>query len=246
MSRATVNDVESKSYRYMEWALMTPLASLVLAALPFVLFGGLIAWAGGTSGSVTSSEDGAAGLVGVAVVGFIGPTLLFGLAIVLFSVGALAIVITVYTDAKTLETADIGWQPNPTVFGLVTFFFQPFALYYLYERHEHVVDWVDTGRWNAVAAGSLVISTLFVVTGLLSQILGQVGLPLVLVSLGAIALAPFPYAIYRDSTYVRLNSGAWQPNPGLTLSAAFTSMFLLPPTYLLFGGWYLYKRKQAI
>lgn len=246
MSRATINDVESKSYRYMEWAMMTPLASLVLAALPFVFVGGLIASAGGTSGTVTTGVEGAPRLIGAVFLGFVGPALLLVLAGVLFSAGALAIVITVYIDAKTLENADIDWRPNPAVFGLVTFVFQPFAFYYLYKRHEHVVDWVGSSRWGAVAAGSLVLSTLLVVTGLLAEILGQVGLPLVLVSLGAIALAPFPYGIYRDSTYVRLNSGRWQPNPGVTFPAAFASMFLLPPTYLLFGGWYLYKRKQAL
>ena len=224
---------------------MMPLVSLVLVATMFVLFGGLIAWSGGTSGTISPGEDGAGEIIAVLFASFFGPILLLVLAGVLFSASALTIVITVYYDAKTLETADIGWQPNPLLFLLLTLFFQPFAFYYLYKRHEYVVDWVDSGRWGTVAAGSLVLSTLLVGGGLAARILGRVGLPLVLVGLGVIALAPFPYAIYRDSTYVRLNSGAWQPNPGLTFPAALVSMFL-PPSYLLFGGYYLYKRRQAL
>jgi hypothetical protein len=230
----------------MEWAMMTPLASLVLGATIFVLFGGLTAWFGGSSGTVTSSEDGAAGLVGAVLLGFVGPVVLIGVAGVLFSISLLVVIITVYFDSKTLETADIGWQPNAAVFGLITFFFQPFVFYYLYKRHEYVVDWVDSGRWGTVAAGSLVLSTLLAGGGLVAMILGQVGLPMILVSLGVVALAPFPYAIYRDSTYVRLNSGSWQPNPGATFPVALASMLLLPPSYLLFGGYYLYKRRQAL
>lgn len=246
MNRATVNDVESRAYRIMEWAMMTPLASLVLGATMFVLFGGLIAWAGGTSGTVSPSEDGAAEFVGVVLASFVGPILLLTLAGVLFSASLLTIVIAVYFDAKTLETADIGWRPNPAVFGLITFFFQPFVFYYLYKRHEYVVDWVDSGRWGTVAAGSLVISTLLAGVGLVVEfVLGQSGVAMVLVSLGVVALAPFPYAIYRDSTYVRLNSGAWQPNPGVTFPAALVSLFL-PLGYLLFGGYYLYRRRQAL
>ena len=224
---------------------MGPLASLVLVGTTLVMVGGVTLWFGGTSGAVTSSGDGAGAVVGVAVAGFIGPFLLLVLAVVLFSASALTVVITVYYDAKTLETADIGWPLNPLLVLLLTFFIQPFAFYYLYKRHEHVVDWVGSGRWAIVAAGSLVLSTLLVGGGLVAEILGQVGLPMVLVSLGVIAIAPFPYAIYRDSTYVRLNSGTWQPNPGVTFPAALVSLFL-PLGYLLFGGYYLYKRRQAL
>ena len=246
MNRATVNDVESRPYRIMEWAMMTPLASLVLGATMFVLFGGLTAWFGGSSGTVTSSGGGAGALVGVAVAGFIGPVLLLVLAGVLFSTSLLTIVIAVYFDAKTLETADIGWRPNPLPFLLVTLFFQPFVFYYLYKRHEYVVDWVDSGRWGTVAVGSLVLSTLLAGVGLVVEfVLWQPGLAMVLVSLGVIALAPFPYAVYRDTTYVRLNSESWQPNPGVTFPAALVSLFL-PFGYLLVGGYYLYKRRKAL
>jgi len=245
MNRATVDDVESRAYRVMEKAVMMPLVSLVLAATMFVLFGGLIAWSGGTNGTISPGEDGAAEIVGVLFASFFGPILLLVLAGVLFSVSLLTIVVTVYFDAETLESADIGWQPNPVLVLLVTFCFQPFVFYYLYKRHEYVVDWIDSSRWGTVAAGSLVLSTLLIGGGLVAEILGRVGLPLVLVSLGIIALAPFPYAIYRDSTYVRLNSGSWQPNPGLTFPVALLSIFL-PPSYLLVGGYYLFKRRQAL
>lgn len=246
MNRATVNDVESRSYRVIEWAMMAPLASLVLVATGFVLIGGVSAWFGGSSGTVRSSGGGAGEIVGVAVAGFVGPVLLLGLAGALFSASLLTIVIAVYFDSKTLETADISWRPNPLVFLLLTLVFQPFVFYYLYKRHEYVVDWVDSSRWGTVVAGSLVLSTLLAGGGLVAGILGQSGLPMVLVSLGVIALAPFPYAIYRDSTYVRLNSGHWQPNPGVTFPAALVSVLLVPPSYLLFGGYYLYKRRQAL
>lgn len=226
--------------------MMAPLASLVLGAAIFVLIGGVSTWFGGRSGTVSSSGGGAGELVGVAVAGFVGPVLLLVLAGVVFSTSLLAIVIAVYVDAKTLETADIGWEPNPLIVLLVTFVFQPFVFYYLYKRHEYVVDWVDSGRWGTVAAVSLVLSTLLVGGGLVAEVLGQAGLPLVLIGLGVIALAPFPYAVYRDSTYVRLNSGTWQPNPGVTFPAALGSVFVLPPSYLLFGGYYLYKRRQAL
>lgn len=226
--------------------MMAPLASLVLGAAIFVLIGGVSTWFGGSSGTVSPSGGGAGELVGVAVAGFVGPVLLLVLAGVVFSTSLLAIVIAVYVDAKTLETADIGWEPNPLIVLLVTFVFQPFVFYYLYKRHEYVVDWVDSGRWGTVAAVSLVLSTLLVGGELVAKVLGQADLPLVLIGLGVIALAPFPYAVYRDSTYVRLNSGTWQPNPGVTFPAALGSVFVLPPSHLLFGGYYLYKRRQAL
>jgi len=134
----------------MEWAMTAPLASLVLGATMFVLFGGLMAWASGSSGTVTSSADGGSALVGVAVAGFVGPALLLVLAGVLFSTSLLSIVIAIYFGAKTLGTADISWRPTQLLFLLVTLFFQPFAFYYLYKRHEYVVDWVDSGRLGTV------------------------------------------------------------------------------------------------
>lgn len=248
MNRVTVEDVESRAYRLLEWALMTPIALLVFVSIPLLLMGGLI-----TLGYITGSDV----LIGGIYIGF-GTILFFSLfvlpllAIALLGAGALTTGIAVYSDAKTLETVDIDWQPDPAVFGLGTFFFPPLAFYYLYKRHEHVADWVDTGRWGAVAAGSLVLSTPLIGAGVVMEIAtywspkSLFPTALLLASLGVLLLAPFPYAIYRDSTYVRLNSSTWHPNPALTLGLAFASMFLLPPTYLLVGGYYLYKRKQAL
>lgn len=243
IEQATVNDVESWAYRVLELAVMTPIALLVLITTPVLVGSGAI-----TLGYIGGTDLAAGG----AYFGFALSFLFFVfvvpfLAIALLGAGALIIGITVYVDAKTLETADIDWQPDPALSGLTTFFFPPVAFYYLYKRHEHVADWVDTGRWGAVAAGSLVLSTPLIGAGLVIEITTY-GTPIavLLAGLGIILLTPFPYAIYRDSTYVCLNSSTWHPNPGLILSAACASMLLLPPTYLLFGGYYLYRRRQAL
>jgi len=243
MKRTTVEDVESRAYRVLEWAVMTPIALLLLVIIPVLLGSGAI-----TVGYIGGTDVSAA----IAYFGFAFSFLFFAflipfIALAVLGAEALTTGLAIYFDAKTLETADIDWHPDPAVFGLGTFFFPPLAFYYLYKRHEHVADWVDTGRWGAVAAGSLVLSTPLIGTGLAIEI-ATYGTPIavLLASLGIILLAPFPYAIYRDSTYVRLNSSTWDPNPGLTLSAAFAFMFLLPPSYLLFGGYYLYNRRHAL
>ena len=247
MNRATVNDVQSRSYRVIERALLAPMAALVLVAIVVLGAGALTAWAGGTEMTAEAGSTEATVLIGAAVAGFAGPILLFGVAVALLSIASLAVIVGVYFDAETIEAADVGWQPNPVLFMLVTLFFQPFAFYYLYKRHQYVVDWVDSGRWATVAGVSAVLSTLFVVAGLvLDTVLGRMGLALVLVGLGAIVIAPFPYALYRDSTYVRLNSGSWQPNPGLTLPVALGSLLLGPIGYLPVSVFYLVKRRGAL
>ena len=55
--------------------------------------------------------------------------------------------VAVYVDARAVSEADVGWTPDPTLYGvvalagvLVTAFTVsvPMALYYLYRRHEAV------------------------------------------------------------------------------------------------------------
>jgi len=223
------------------------MAALVLVAIPVLGAGALTAWAGGTQTTVEAGSTDATVLIGAAVAGFAGPILLFGVAVALLSIASLAVIVGVYFDAETIEAADVGWQPNPVLFMLVTLFFQPFAFYYLYKRHQYVVDWVDSGRWAIVAGVSAVLSSLLVVSGLVvNTVLGRMGIAMVLLGLGAIAIAPFPYALYRDSTYVRLNSGSWQPNPGLTLPVALGSLLLGPIGYLPVSVFYLVKRRGAL
>lgn len=70
--------------------------------------------------------------------------------------------------------------------------------------------------------------------------------PFLLVGVGVLLAVPFPLAIYRDATYVRLNSGDWQPNPGTYVG--FSTMFfvLAPLVFPIIGGYYLIRRHVAI
>lgn len=78
----------------------------------------------------------------VATLGFVGLALVGLVVAVLFPVA-------VYVDARAIERADldIDWRPDPALYGLlalaavlVTNFVLsvPFAVYYLYRRHQHL------------------------------------------------------------------------------------------------------------
>lgn len=75
----------------------------------------------------------------------------FALAVVVFGLPGLALSVlfpvAVYVDARAVREADVGWDPDPALYGIVALagvvvtaftVSVPLALYYLYRRHEAV------------------------------------------------------------------------------------------------------------
>ncbi|MFC7167155.1 hypothetical protein [Halospeciosus flavus] len=131
VSNATATDVEATqptadrvNSRWWYWVLFQPLVAALIAV--FALFTAITALVGptGTTGS----------LFPVALLG----TIVFFVLALLFSVMT---PIAVYFDTQAIGEADTGWNPDPTKWTLFTLILpiQAFvALYYLWERHEHL------------------------------------------------------------------------------------------------------------
>lgn len=152
---------------------------------------------------------------------------------------AIAVPVLLYFDARQLRGKGLDWEPNPWLYALLGFFFSGLALlHYLYKRQQNVVDWEPRENWWLVAVAALGVPVLAggIATATNQPLLGVVGL---------IAAAVFPIAIYKDATFVRLQSATWQPNPTSQFTYAAVSLLfiLLLPFYL---GYYLYKRHTSL
>ncbi|EMA18568.1 hypothetical protein C443_18759 [Haloarcula argentinensis DSM 12282] len=229
----TVNDVDSLSYRAVE----------VLLLLPTLLFGflGLGVILVGLGGeSVGDGPLGMASIFGTFGVWYIG-----GIVVALIS--WLVTPIVLYFDTKKIRDADVDWDPNPVLYAVGGFFLgYLMKLHHLYHRHQYVVDWVDRDWWWTVVAVGTVLPPVCIALGATLVSSGSLGIGFVLVGVGILTAVPFSVAIYRDATYVRLQSGAWQPNPGNYVNLGVFFLLLGPIVYPIIGCYYLFRRHRAI
>lgn len=216
MTRVTVEDVPSTPYRALKY---------LLVAFPVV--GGAFVLLTSLAMVSASGNSSAALLAGGLYLGAV----LVGLLL------SLAVPVLLYLDAKALGDQPIDWEPSPPLYALVGFFFTGLAvLHYLYVRAEHVVDRVDWAGWWLVVVGAPVVAILL-------SALGAVLPAGALVGFGVLALVPV--GVYFDTTYVRLQTDAWQPNPVTQYTVAAIAAFfaLLLPFYLVY---YLYRRHSSV
>ncbi|ELZ22516.1 hypothetical protein C475_18428 [Halosimplex carlsbadense 2-9-1] len=213
MQRVTVDDVPSWAYRGLELLVVGP--AVVVALFAFGLFTILD---GPMAGSPFSFGALGVGYVGVLALGFFGRLLLPPL---------------VYLDSRSLSGREIDWEPNSILYGIFGFVFGWLVVAeYLYKRHTYVVDWVGSEAWwycALVGAGGLAVGVLSFAAGLFGTLpVIYLGLPL------------FAIGLYRDATYVRLNS-EWHPNPiNHFLAALFSGLFVV--LWIPYFGYYVYKR----
>ncbi|MHC3378241.1 hypothetical protein [Haloarcula sp. H-GB5] len=233
MGMVTVNDVDSLSYRAVE----------VLLLLPTLLFGflGLGVILVGLGGeSVGDGPLGMASIFGTFGVWYIG-------VIVVALISWLVTPIVLYFDTKKIRDADVDWDPNPVLYAVGGFFLgYLMKLHHLYHRHQYVVDWVDRDWWWTVVAVGTVLPPVCIALGATLVSSGSLGIGFVLVGVGILTAVPFSVAIYRDATYVRLQSGAWQPNPGNYVNLGVFFLLLGPIVYPIIGCYYLFRRHRAI
>ncbi|AHB67500.1 hypothetical protein HISP_10285 [Haloarcula hispanica N601] len=233
MGMVTVNDVDSRSYRAVE----------ILLLLPTLLFGflglGLIVVGIGGE-SVGTGPLGMASIFGTFGVWYLG-----GIVVALIS--WLVTPVFLYFDTKKVQEADVDWDPNPVLYAVAGFFLgYLMKLHHLYKRHQYVVDWVDRDWWWTVVAIGAVLPPVCLVLGGVLASSGSIGIGLVLIGVGILTAVPFSVAIYRDATYVRLHSGAWQPNPGSYVGFSVFFFLFGPVVYPILGCYYLFRRHRAI
>ncbi|GGN96857.1 MULTISPECIES: hypothetical protein [Haloarcula] len=234
MQRATVNDVESLSYRIIEVLLLLPTAAWGLFGLG-AIFLGITGGVGGLQGP--------AGMVGILGTFGLGYVALLVLAVVSWLVTP----VVLYLDTSRIAETDVDWDPNPILWAVGGFFLgHLMKLNHLYYRHKVVVDWVDRDWWWVFVTVGAVCPLTFLALGVaLAETLGT-AVTIVLVGLGILSAVPFALAIYRDATYVRLNSAEWRPNPGTYVSLGLIFLLLAPVAYPLVGGYYLVRRYGAV
>lgn len=217
MTHVTVEDVPSMPYRLLKVLLL----AFPVAGGAFVLLSSL------TLVSADPTDSGAALLIG----GMYLAMLLAGLLL------SIAIPVLLYLDATELNDQPIDWKPNPGLYAVGGFFLAGLVvLHYLYVRAEHVVDRVDwSGWWLVVVAAPAVAVLLSVAAPLLPTA----------ALFGFAALALVPVGVYFDTTYVRLQTSEWQPNPvtQYTVAAVSALFVLLLPFYLVY---YLYRRSTSV
>lgn len=234
MKRTTVEELDSRAFRGIELLVVGTLAINGIFGVGILVFG---------LGSGAGGEAIGTGWAGIAGVGYL-LLLAFG------AVSYLATPLLLYLDAQKIRAADVDWDPSPAFSVVGALFLGTFMqLHHLYKRHQVVVDWVDRTDWRyLVVAGAVGPLFFAVATVALAFVLSgsQLSYALVPAGLGLLTAALFPLGVYRDATYVRLNSGAWQPNPGSHLGWAFIGLYVAPLWYPLHGGYYLYKRRQAL
>ncbi|WP_459192390.1 hypothetical protein [Halosimplex sp. J119] len=238
MERVTVEDVPSRSYRGLELFMLIPPALIALFALGSVVmfvfgFGGGSGGATGTAGTTapaTGASDGAITAMagGIVVLWILG--VIFGLA------SAVAIPLFLYFDSGKIASQDLDWEPSQGLYALGGFFLSGLVVWhYLYKRHQYVIDWVGSQAWWYLAL-------IGVAVGILSLVGAAIGPGLVF--LGFVGLPMFAIGVYKDATYVRLNSD-WHPNPvNHFLAAFFTGLFGV--LALPYFGYYAYKRHAHV
>lgn len=217
MTHISVEDAPSTPYR----ALKVLLLAFPLAGGAFLLLSSL------TLVSADPASGGAALLVGGLYLG----VLLVGVVLTLL------VPVLLYLDARELNDQPIDWQPNPGLYAAGGFFLTGLVvLHYLYVRAEHVVDRTDWGGWWLVVLAAPVAAILLSAAATVlpgGALVGFAGLALV------------PVGVYFDTTYVRLHTAEWQPNPvtQYTVAAVAAVFALLLPFYLVY---YLYKRHTSV
>jgi hypothetical protein len=246
MDTATVGEVASRGYPFLEFGMLWPLGIHVVYGITLVGLAGFALGGVNSPAVFGPTSSGGTALFGgfFLVAGF--------LALVCFALAAVAVIgtaIALYTDAHAIVTADVGWQPTPLLWALGGLVLGPLVTgVYLYKRHQAVVDRNGREWWWLVALSTLVPSVLIPVGavafyGTTSAVTAVSMLSLGVGLLTAPLLAP---SIYRDAMYVRSHTSHWQPNPGLYLSMALLVLVFVPVCYPLVGGYYLYKRNRAI
>jgi|GEM_PF-1309450 len=238
MQRVTVNDVSSRAYRGLELFLLIPPVLMALFALGTVLLfvigfgGGSTAGTAGTA-ATTGPTGGVAG-TGGAMAG--GVVIVLLLALVFGLASAVAIPLFLYFDAGQVAAQDLEWEPSQGLYAVAGFLLSGLAVWhYLYKRHQYVVDWVDTQAWWYLALMGVGVSILGIAGSAIQPALGLVGL---------LGLPLFTTGIYKDATYVRLNSD-WRPNPVNHFLIAFFSG-ILAVLGVLYFGYYAYKRHEHV
>ena len=133
-SNRSTNPVDS---RWWYWIAAYPLFLLVF--VPLIVF--VVALVVIPAVILIEVEPGASGLIVVPLV--LGGVLFLGIAVG-FLVVFLVLPVALYADAKEIRAANVDWDPDPVLYGLVAalqWLFSPFiglviALYYLYRRHQ--------------------------------------------------------------------------------------------------------------
>jgi hypothetical protein len=226
VEKITIEDVDSTPYRIAELFFVVPLGLLAVVGIG-VMLGGVI------PGAETA-------LLAVGGLGYLG--------LILFAMLARVVVpIVLYLDTKNIAATAVEWDPSPALWALGGFFLTVLlGLHFLYKRHQYVVDRVERdGWWLGVLAGAVVP----VLAGGVALAVGgdQLG-PVtgLLFGFAILAMAVFPVAIYRDASFVRLQTPDWQPNPGTYFGLALILLAAAPLVNLLMGGYFLFRRQRAI
>lgn len=221
----SVDEMGSGAFRVVEAVLFLPLALLVVAGIVWAASETVLGQYTGTALSQTGFTVGA-------------------VCIPLSTIAALVLPGALYVDSARVRAATDGLDRSPVSYAILGFVFNYLiALWYVTRRHELVADRVGTGRWWPLVAVGAVGPLVGVVLAFLTHpsTLGTgLSLGFVLVTMGI-----FPIAIYRDAVYVRGGTGNWQPNPGSYFLAGMALVFLAPVSFLLLGGSYLRKRRNA-
>lgn len=234
MERVTVEDVKSWSYRGLELFMLAPplLSALFGVGLLTV---GLLSF-GSSSGAAASgagaSSDPGTGLMAIA--GGVAVVWLLGIVVGLVSI--VAIPLLLYLDAKQVADQGLDWEPDPVLYLVGGFFLSGLAvLHYLYKRHQYVIDWVGSEAWWYVTLVGFALA----IVGVVGAVVNPVTLGLLLLAVPMVTIG-----IYKDATYVRLNSD-WRPNPVNHFLISLFASFLFVPGVLYFG-YFAYKRHSAV
>ncbi|WP_436930466.1 hypothetical protein [Halosimplex halobium] len=242
MQRVTVEDVPSWAYRGLELFLLGPTVLSALFGIGIIVVGvlslgsssGGAAGAGAAGAAGTGASAGTTGAGFTALVG--GMAVVWLLAIVLGLLSIVAVPLFLYLDASKVAEQGLEWEPSPGLYVVLGFFVSGLAvLHYLYKRHEYVVDWVGSEAWWYVAMAGAALGIVGVVGAAANPIMlgvAMLGLPL------------FVVGIYRDATFVRLNS-EWRPNPVNHFLIGLLSAVLVVPGVLYFG-YFAYKRHSHV
>jgi len=215
MQRVTVEDVPSRAYRGLELLLMAPAVLLSLLGIGVVV------------GVTGSSGPFGGGLLGMGILAYL-------------AFAPIALLLTpplVYLDARKVADRNLEWEPSPLLYAVLAVPLSGLVVIeYLYKRHGHVVDWVGSEKWW--------YCTLF---GAIALTVGAAGFASGQLSLLPIAFFGVPFfsiGIYKDATYVRLNSD-WRPNPAnhfvAALIAGSTGFVWIP-----YFAYYLFKRSRSV
>jgi hypothetical protein len=226
VEKITIEDVDSTPYRIAELLFVVPLGLLAIVGIGVMI-----------AGVLPVPED---AFLAVGGLGYLG--------LVLFALLArVAVPVVLYLDTRNIAATAVDWDPTPALWALGGFFLTVLlGLHFLYKRHQYVVDRVERDWWWI---GVLVGAVVPVLAGGVAIAVGgdqlgpQTGLA---VGLALVAVAVFPVAIYRDASFVRLQTRDWQPNPGTYFGLAVILLAAAPLVNLVMGGYFLFRRQRTI